>query len=128
MSLILNDLVYGYDNIFPIFSAFCEFVVCCISSLARLLTSLGEHEVFFWRPFFFVIWFGCFVSALWLMVNSEAELPICHQNKGEEVCLCFAISIFIHLCDLYLLSVFVFYGTRKCFLILSLKIILSWKK
>ena len=36
------------------------------------------------------------------------ELPIYHQNKGEEVDLCSAISIYIYLCYLYLLSVFVF--------------------
>ena len=32
------------------------------------------------------------------------KLPIYHQNKGEEVCLCSAITMFIHLCYLYLLS------------------------
>ena len=36
------------------------------------------------------------------------KLPIHHQNKGEEVCLCSAISMYIYLCYLILSSVFVF--------------------
>ena len=35
------------------------------------------------------------------------KLPIYHQNEGEEVLLCSPISIYIYLCYLKLLSVFV---------------------
>ena len=35
------------------------------------------------------------------------KLPIYHQNKGEEVCLCSTISMYIYLCYL-IFSVFVF--------------------
>ena len=36
------------------------------------------------------------------------RLRIYHPNKGEEVCLCSAISMYIYLCYLILLFVFVF--------------------
>ena len=41
-------------------------------------------------------------------------LPIYHRNKGEEVCLCSAISIYIYLRYLELLSVFVFICIYLC--------------